>query len=361
MTSLNHSAALRALKIAFAHLAIFPSGALAQTEACSFSNVLAEQCSDLDPNVCADSGGVPLGPGTRCPISSGTVFGDLNGDSDVNLLDIDPFTLALIDPAGYAAAYPNGNINLADLNHDGVRSGLDIAVLVVALLAPPPPCKFKSYYAYASKSASATGCSAYIDSCPTTLCGEPSAVSPAASAAWAGVGLFTFPAPPNPPKLEKWAQTGYTRQRSRRPPQIAIVTVVRYAETRAGPQSNDYEFSGAPPDPGTHKYSCHLVSQLLGTWQYEYDDEPWYSFTRPGWVDQKGNRYQFAAEIWNKQDQLVGTEAAKCSFSQCQFDVSYGNFQDTNIVTADLHTSDVFEWEIERVSATAFRVWDVNP
>ncbi len=52
--------------------------------------------------------------------------GDLNCDGAVNGGDIDPFFLALGDPAGYAAAFPDCEILLGDMNGDGSLNGGDI-------------------------------------------------------------------------------------------------------------------------------------------------------------------------------------------------------------------------------------------
>ena len=52
--------------------------------------------------------------------------GDLNCDCSFNGGDIDPFFLALGDPVGYAAAFPNCNISNADMNGDGLVNGADI-------------------------------------------------------------------------------------------------------------------------------------------------------------------------------------------------------------------------------------------
>ena len=52
--------------------------------------------------------------------------GDLNCDAAVNSFDIDPFVLALTDPAGYASAYPDCSRLLADCNGDGVVNSFDI-------------------------------------------------------------------------------------------------------------------------------------------------------------------------------------------------------------------------------------------
>ena len=65
--------------------------------------------------------------------------GDVNCDGAVDANDIAPFVLALIDPDAYAAAYPNCDINRADLNSDGLINGLDTQALVDAVLASPCP------------------------------------------------------------------------------------------------------------------------------------------------------------------------------------------------------------------------------
>ena len=59
--------------------------------------------------------------------------GDLNCDGLVDILDIDPFILALFDRAGYAQRYPDCDINLADLNGDGVVDAFDIEPFIQLL------------------------------------------------------------------------------------------------------------------------------------------------------------------------------------------------------------------------------------
>ncbi|TWT39990.1 hypothetical protein RAS1_43810 [Phycisphaerae bacterium RAS1] len=53
-------------------------------------------------------------------------LGDMNCDGTVDILDINPFVLALSDPAAYAAAFPDCNVNLGDINGDGEVNVLDI-------------------------------------------------------------------------------------------------------------------------------------------------------------------------------------------------------------------------------------------
>ena len=54
------------------------------------------------------------------------VPGDLNCDDVFNGGDIDPFFLALGDPAAYAIAFPNCDPLLGDMNSDGRLDGGDI-------------------------------------------------------------------------------------------------------------------------------------------------------------------------------------------------------------------------------------------
>ncbi|MGE0480624.1 MAG: PQQ-binding-like beta-propeller repeat protein [Phycisphaerae bacterium] len=63
--------------------------------------------------------------------------GDLNCDGVVNNFDIDPFVLALADPAGYAAAYPACTRSAADANADGLVNNFDIDPFVELLIAQP--------------------------------------------------------------------------------------------------------------------------------------------------------------------------------------------------------------------------------
>ena len=56
--------------------------------------------------------------------------GDLNCDGFVDFFDIDPFVLAVTDPAGYEAAYPDCDIMLADCNGDGSVDFFDIGPFV---------------------------------------------------------------------------------------------------------------------------------------------------------------------------------------------------------------------------------------
>ena len=64
------------------------------------------------------------------------VKGDLNCSGTVDINDIAPFVLALLDPAAYATQYPGCDINLADMDGNTLIDGADIQGFVDALLAP---------------------------------------------------------------------------------------------------------------------------------------------------------------------------------------------------------------------------------
>lgn len=64
------------------------------------------------------------------------LLGDLNCDGVTNTFDIDPFVLAITNPAAYAQAYPNCDINAADCNQDGQINAFDIDAFV-AVITPP--------------------------------------------------------------------------------------------------------------------------------------------------------------------------------------------------------------------------------
>ncbi|MBN2448340.1 MAG: S8 family serine peptidase [Phycisphaerae bacterium] len=57
-------------------------------------------------------------------------LGDMNCDGSVDVFDIDAFVLAITDAAGYNAAYPDCDINLADANQDSTVDVFDIDAFV---------------------------------------------------------------------------------------------------------------------------------------------------------------------------------------------------------------------------------------
>ena len=73
-------------------------------------------------NLTSDDVSVPLNQRPPAP----PPLGDLNCDGAFNGGDIDPFFLALGDPAAYTAQFPNCDILLGDMNGDGSVNGGDI-------------------------------------------------------------------------------------------------------------------------------------------------------------------------------------------------------------------------------------------
>jgi hypothetical protein len=59
--------------------------------------------------------------------------GDLNCDGAVNAFDIDPFVLALTNPASYAEQFPGCNLLNGDTNCDGLVNAFDIDPFVLCL------------------------------------------------------------------------------------------------------------------------------------------------------------------------------------------------------------------------------------
>ncbi|HUU82302.1 MAG TPA: hypothetical protein VM243_02255 [Phycisphaerae bacterium] len=276
--------------------------------------------------------------------------GDYNGDSYVDLDDFGYWDACMTGPGG---GLPDPDCAAFDFDSDVAVDLVDFGGFMAAFTGPSP-CTFGRKYARAWKSGNATGCSARIRTRSAALCGEPSEVSDAGSHAWAGVNKFVGGEP------EKWAQIGYGRYR------LAGATTVyfrRYAEVQAGPNdTTDYVIfheDGVPT--GVHKYKCFLLSSLFGTWNFEYDDTPFFTWTHSGWKNVTGTDCQWAGEIFNKEDQMLGTAAAKCNFTDCQFSLNWGAFQNANIAEGEVTTDDPNEWGIERIGATAFDIWDINP
>jgi hypothetical protein len=81
--------------------------------------------------------GDPLSSNQLVAFELANVFvpADLNCDSIVNNFDIDPFVLALTDPAAYAALYPACPPSAADINRDGAVNNFDIDAFVACLTA----------------------------------------------------------------------------------------------------------------------------------------------------------------------------------------------------------------------------------
>jgi T5SS/PEP-CTERM-associated repeat protein len=72
----------------------------------------------------------------RLDITGATAAGDLNCDGAFDVGDVQPFALALTNPAAYQAAFPSCDISRADIDGNGSPNGHDVADFTAALLAP---------------------------------------------------------------------------------------------------------------------------------------------------------------------------------------------------------------------------------
>jgi hypothetical protein len=79
---------------------------------------------DTTPGGSTDPG--DSGGGTDDPPPIVVEAGDMNGDGQIDAEDIRGFVLALMDPAAYLAAFPDGDRNMADVNGDGHVNSFDI-------------------------------------------------------------------------------------------------------------------------------------------------------------------------------------------------------------------------------------------
>lgn len=77
----------------------------------------------------------PCGDSVSATVSIQTqVAGDANCDGVLNLDDVEPFVLALIDPVQYSAMYPACSTSSCDMNSDAALDAVDIVQFATALL-----------------------------------------------------------------------------------------------------------------------------------------------------------------------------------------------------------------------------------
>ncbi len=76
----------------------------------------------------------------RLMLSAAGIPGDLNGDGNVDNLDIAPFVISLTDSeAAFETAFPNGSYWAGDVNEDGNVDNLDISPFVDLLAGGEGP------------------------------------------------------------------------------------------------------------------------------------------------------------------------------------------------------------------------------
>ncbi len=67
--------------------------------------------------------------------------GDANGDGQINMNDVNPFVLALVDIEEWQRRYPNVPVGNVDVNGDGLVNFDDINPMVVLLLYGEGACQ----------------------------------------------------------------------------------------------------------------------------------------------------------------------------------------------------------------------------
>ncbi len=103
-------------------------------------NGIPDEC-EVDCNLNGQPDDCDLADGTSLDVDGdgipdecqGAGRGDLNCDGAIDVFDIDPFVLALTDPASYAASHAPCSVSNADVNADGVVDAFDIDAFVALL------------------------------------------------------------------------------------------------------------------------------------------------------------------------------------------------------------------------------------
>jgi hypothetical protein len=109
----------------------WPTGTLSFSSLLGFNSVVVHY--DSPPPTGGDWGPIFMADNMYVTPVAGLVPGDLNCDGSVSFGDINPFVLALSNPAAFAQQYPNCNILNGDINGDGTVSFADINPFVNCL------------------------------------------------------------------------------------------------------------------------------------------------------------------------------------------------------------------------------------
>ena len=113
-----------------------------QEQACCLPSGL---CQNETPTACTSAGGTPQGVGTTCATTScPPCRGDLNCSGVVDFGDINPFVMALTNPAGWQSTYPGCPVLNGDINSDNLVDFGDINPFVSLLSSgggAPKPCQ----------------------------------------------------------------------------------------------------------------------------------------------------------------------------------------------------------------------------
>lgn len=303
--------------------------------------------------------------------------GDYDGDGDVDGEDFFAFGGCMTGPGGAA---PGCEAFDFGPNADGAVDMNDVAVMQ---RRPTDEDGCTEYLAHvrAKINGMGTGCRGKITTCPATLCGQAGQANQrAASEAWVGVikrvqgvGSTGW----------KWAQAGYATWREQGSTAINTNRFFEIKVTPGGGVDVLCRTLSMPEEPGVpHEYSVDLANgQTSGVWTIRFDSGAPPSQNCPppgqqtgaflyispnfaGWQNEKGTHLEWNAEIKNREDQLVGTEAVKCHFTECEYKVNWGAWQSPTISIGNTESDDTKEWRRDAGDPGVpndFRVWDVDP
>jgi hypothetical protein len=155
----------------------------------------------------------------------------------------------------------------------------------------------------------------------------------------------------------KWAQLGYTRRRD-----AGATTPVKYRKAEV--MGNTYKLlrdtANAPADDSIHDYRIEL-DKSTGTWSFIDDGSTFFTYTDAFWTNNLGTDVQWTGEILNYEDDMPGTDADKCSFTECQYKIDGGIYQDAGLTSSDVMSDDQNQWGAEWISGTALNIWDKHP
>ncbi len=156
--------------------------------------------------------------------------------------------------------------------------------------------------------------------------------------------------------IRLWGQAGFGRERNAG---STAIKKYRYAEMNASTYKVNYDTANAPAEGSVHTYQCQL-DKSTGTLTFSFDGTAWETFSDNSWKNITANSTKAVEEIYNKEDDMAGTDADKCQITEWQYREG-GSYKDVGITDADLINNDPNEWGIERVSGTAVNIWDKKP
>ena len=272
-------------------------------------------------------------------------------------------------PAGGTYSFSSSNASRASLSGTGDRGTITAVaqgravVKVIYNVSGCPPCEAtvntkictctqgrKYSYMNVSK-ASLVGASCKIKTRYGTLCCEIEGCSTADAfhAVYTNIS--------NNDSGLKWAQVGYSRRRN-----AGSASIIQYrkAELQGDRYFIDMNTANAPAEGSVHEWKCEL-DKANGKWSYYDNGTAWITYTDNFWKSHLGQVVQWVGEILNKEDDMPGTSGEKCSFTECQCKVDGAGYVDAGFSAADAKSDDGSEWGCERVSGTAFNIWDKNP